>query len=161
MEPQDFVGGTPRFVLEEYFAGTTRAWGLFEDRFGDIRRRFSVDINGWWDDQQFVMEEEFAFADGEADHRIWRINKIDDNTYEGTADGVVGTATGLAFGNVLNWRYTFNLQIGKRNYKVRFNDWMFLQEGGLLINRAHVRKFGILLGSVTLVFQQVGPSQAG
>ena len=34
----------PTLVLEEYFAGETRAWGQFQDIFGNISRRFIVEI---------------------------------------------------------------------------------------------------------------------
>jgi len=44
MKPEDFEGREPRFVLEEYFAGKTKAWGIFQDRFGTLRRQFTVDI---------------------------------------------------------------------------------------------------------------------
>ncbi len=35
-----------------------------------------------------------------------------------------------------------------------FDDWMFLQPDGILINRAKVRKWGFELGSVTLFFRR-------
>ena len=34
MKPSNFANETPKFVLEDYFDGKTRAWGIFEDRFG-------------------------------------------------------------------------------------------------------------------------------
>ena len=41
MTSDDFTNKTP-FVLEEYFHGKTRAWGLFEDRFGTVQRSLSL-----------------------------------------------------------------------------------------------------------------------
>ena len=46
MKPSDFSGSTPQLVIEEYFAGETVASGMFEDRFGQVRRQFNVEING-------------------------------------------------------------------------------------------------------------------
>jgi hypothetical protein len=46
MNVEEFKDGKPSLVLEEYFAGKTRAWGLFEDRFGKVQRQFVVDIDG-------------------------------------------------------------------------------------------------------------------
>ncbi len=49
------------------------------------------------------------------------------------------------------------------NIKVHFNDWIYKQSEDLAINRAYVSKFGINIGSVTLVFlrgktaTQIGP----
>lgn len=152
METTDFAGAEPRFVLEEYFAGKTRAWGLFEDRFGNVRRQFVVDIDGTWDGRELVLDERFAYSDGETDRRIWHIRKTDDHRYEGRADDVIGVAQGTAHGNALNWRYDMDLKINGFAVRVHFNDWMFLQSSDVMINRARVTKFGIELGEVTLVF---------
>jgi len=138
MKPQDFADSEPRFVIEDYFAGRTRAWGLFEDRFGDVRRQFVVDIEGRWGGRELVLDEHFSYADGEQDRRVWRIVKKDDHTYEGRADDVIGMAAGVAHGNAFNWRYDLDLKVGDNTWRVRFDDWMFLQPDGVLLNRARV-----------------------
>ena len=46
MKPKDFVNKGPKLILEEFFAGKTRGWGIFEDRFGNVKRQFVVDIDG-------------------------------------------------------------------------------------------------------------------
>ena len=65
MKLEDFSDTKPEFVLEAYFAGETRAWGIFEDRFGNLRRQFVVDITGTWNGQELVLDERFAYSDGE------------------------------------------------------------------------------------------------
>ncbi|MEM6492646.1 MAG: DUF3833 family protein, partial [Pseudomonadota bacterium] len=55
MKLSDFDGTTPELRLEEYFAGESRAWGVFEDRFGTLKRQFTVDIVGEWDGEQLVL----------------------------------------------------------------------------------------------------------
>ena len=160
MKPEDFRGKEPRLVIENYFQGKVKAWGVFEDRFGTLRRQFDVDIDGSWDGSELVLDERFVYQDGERDRRIWRITKIDEHTYEGRADDVLGTATGRQFGNALNWRYDMILNIKGIDVKVHFNDWMYLQSDGVLLNRARVSKWGIKLGEVTLAFQKVSDQMA-
>ena len=46
MQLEDFSSQQPELRLEEYFVGETRAWGIFEDRFGNLKRSFTVDITG-------------------------------------------------------------------------------------------------------------------
>ena len=152
MKPADFADAQPKMVLEEYFAGHTRAWGLFEDRFGNVRRQFTVDIDGDWNGERLVLEESFLYNDGETDHRTWTIVKAPDGTYRGTAGDVVGTARGEASGNALNWCYQMDLKMGDGRLRVSFNDWMFRQQDGVVINRARVAKWGVELGQVTLFF---------
>jgi hypothetical protein len=154
MKPEDFAGREPKLVLEDYFHGQTKAWGLFEDRFGDVRREFVVDIDGTWDGRELVLDEHFTYADGEKDRRIWRIVRTGEHGYTGEADDVVGQAVGMAYGNALNWQYAFDLVVNDRTWRVSFDDWMFLQPDGVLINRAKVRKWGVELGTVTLFFRR-------
>ena len=158
MKPIDFKDTEPQLAIESYFVGKTQAWGLFEDRFGRLRRQFTVDITGTWDGKELVLDERFHYSDGEKDQRIWRIIKTSDNTYEGKAADVIGVARGESYGNALNWQYDMDLKVSDSTLRVHFDDWMFLQPGGVLLNRAKVTKFGVEIGEVTLVF--VKPSQA-
>ena len=98
--------------------------------------------------------EDFLYSDGETEQRIWHITRTGDGTYEGRADDVVGVANGVARGKALNWSYDLMLKVGDSRIKVSFDDWMFLQPDGVLINKADVSKFGITIGTVTLFFQK-------
>ena len=152
MKTEDFIGQQPKLIIEDYFSGETKAWGMFHDRFGNLKRQFLVDIEGTWDGDILVLDENFLYADGETDKRIWKIKKIDKNTYTGIADDVIGEAQGKSHGNALSWTYFMNLKVGDNFYKVKFDDWMYLQPNGVLLNRAEVSKWGIQLGVVTLSF---------
>lgn len=154
MKLEEVARAEPRLALETYFVGHTQAWGLFEDRFGQVRRQFKVDIEGRYDGEELTLVEDFVYADGEQDRRIWRITPLGDGRYEGRADDVIGTAQGQAIGNALHWEYDLGLDIGERNWQVHFDDWMFLQDDDVLINRATVSKFGITVGEVTLFFKK-------
>ncbi|NJR20564.1 MAG: DUF3833 domain-containing protein [Hyphomonadaceae bacterium] len=142
-----------RLVLEEYFKGKTTAWGVFQDRRGTLIRQFKVDIDGTWEGNVLTLDERFTYADGAKEQRIWTIRKTGPNTYEGTAGDVVGVAKGLVQGNQLSWIYDVELNIDGRKVVVTFDDRMWLQPDGILINRAKVKKFGIVFGEATIVFQ--------
>lgn len=158
MQPEDFEGTEPHLDLFAYFQGETRAWGIFQDRSGGLKRQFSVDIRGEVAGDALTLTEDFVYADGEIQQRIWRIRRVDQHRYEGRADDVVGIATGLAYGQALNWRYTLRLPYRESEINVQFDDWMFLQADGVLVNRATVSKFGFKVGEVTLFFSKSGPS---
>ena len=153
---KEFQNNTPKLDLFEFFAGETIAYGIFEDRFGNLKRQFRVNINGKIDNQILTLDEDFLYDDGEQAKRIWKIEKkIDSNQkiiYEGQADDIEGKASGSISGNALNWSYDIYLNIKGSDIKVHFNDWIYRQSEDLAINRAYVSKFGINIGSVTLVF---------
>ena len=154
MNVNDFKGQGPKLVLEEYFQGTTYAHGLFQDRFGNVKRQFTVNIEGTYQEGTLTLVEDFIYNDGETDQRIWKITPGKDGYYTGTAGDVVGQAEGYVRGNALNWRYTMDLAVGDTSYKVAFDDWMFLQQNGVMINKATVSKWGFRVGEVILFFSK-------
>ena len=147
----------PPLILEEFFTGDTVAFGIFEDRFGNLRRQFRVALNGTVTANRLVLEEAFLYEDGEAATRIWTIDNLgraDDGTirYQGRADDIDGVANGRIAGNGLNWAYDVSLQISGAEMTVHFDDWIYRQSEEIAINRAYVTKYGIAIGSVTIVF---------
>ena len=153
MDINKFSLNEPKLVLENYFSGNLEAWGLFHDRFGNLKRQFRVKIVGKINDQsQLVLDESFLYDDGETENRVWTIDILGDGKYQGRADDVIGVANGIAVGNALNWKYELLLNVKDNKIKVSFDDWMFLQDRNILINRAEVKKFGINIGVVTITF---------
>lgn len=156
MNIADFAGREPLFRFEEFFLGPTRAWGIFEDRFGNLRREMVIDMNGWWDDAVFVLDEDFDFADGERMRRRWRATPLPNGRYIALSDDIVGEALGEAAGNALRWRYRLPLMVGGRKWLTDFDDWMFLQRDGVAVNRATARWKGLRIGSVSMFVRRVG-----
>lgn len=145
--------------LEEYFDGRTFAYGQFNDRFGTVRRRFEVVIDGTWDGETLTLVEDFTYADGSTEERIWRLRKTGpigaDQTWEGTAEGVQGIDVGEERGDTFNWRYQIDLPVPDRDtLRVDFDDWMWLLEDGRLLNRAYMSRFGVDLGEVLIFFEK-------
>ena len=155
MQIEDFIRGKPAFKPEEYFNGHSRAWGVFQDRFGTIRRQFVVDINGSMDGDVLVLAEAFLYADGEHATRVWRIRPLGNGEYEGTAGDVVGTARGRIAGNAMYWAYDLDLPINGSTWRVRFDDWMLLQDEDVMLNKSTITKFGIELGQVFISFRRL------
>ena len=154
MNVKNFENEKPRLVLEDYFDGKTKAWGMFHDRFGNLKRSFKVDITGTLNNDILTLDEKFVYNDGEKESRIWSIKILGNNKYSGTADDVIGEATGVSSGNALNWKYKLNLKVKESTVVVDFDDWMFLQDDNILMNRAEVKKWGIVLGVVSITFKK-------
>jgi hypothetical protein len=155
IDVRQYSNNQPSFDLIQYFNGTTKGWGLVQDRSGVMTRQFVVTIEGQVDAEgNLVMNEDFVWNDGEKSHRTWTIAAKDSHIYIGKAEDVVGTAIGSAYGNVLNWQYHLNLKVDDSEWKIHFDDWMFLQTDGVLINRATMSKFGFRVGEVTIAFSK-------
>ena len=154
MTVDEYDNASQSLVLEEYFAGKTRAWGLFEDRMGNVRREFVVDIEGHWDGKTLTLKEDFVYSDGERETRTWTLIKTGPDTYSGSTENIIGDAVGRVAGNAFNWQYDFNLKVGDSFWKVHFNDWMFLQHDGVLLNKATVSRWGLKIGTVFISFNK-------
>jgi Protein of unknown function (DUF3833) len=151
---QDYAAEKPVLDLRQYFNGELVAHGLVTDRSGAVRRRFTVKMVGRWQGDEGVLEEDFRYTDGATERRVWRLTRGADGRYTGRADDVVGSAIGQAAGNALNWRYTLRLPVDGRTWEVQFDDWMYLMDERVMLNKAAISKFGIHLGDVTLAFEK-------
>lgn len=152
MKVQDYADTQPKFDLFQYFEGKTLAYGQFQTRSGEVKRRFKVDITGTIDNNVLTLDEQFVYDDGETEQRIWVIERTAENRYRGTAGDVIGVAEGESAGAVFNWHYTLDLPYKDGSIHVKFDDWMFLQSDGVMLNRAEVSKWGFKVGEVTLFF---------
>jgi hypothetical protein len=150
--PADYAAETPVLDLKTYFNGEMTAHGLFTDRSGKVARRFTVAMTGTWNGDDGVLDEHFTYSDGSTERRVWRLKALGNGRYTGRADDVVGEAQGQAAGNALNWRYTLRLPVDGKVYEVQFDDWMYLMDDRVMLNKAVMSKFGIRLGEVTLAF---------
>jgi Protein of unknown function (DUF3833) len=139
--------------LEQFLLGASSAVGMFEDRFGAVRRRMAITLDGRMDGATLVLDEHFTFDDGERERRVWRITPQGDAGYVATADDMIGVARGQATANGVAWSYRFSLRIGARRLKVRFHETFTLVSPDVMINRARVTKFGIQIGATTIVFK--------
>ncbi|MBK6789839.1 MAG: DUF3833 domain-containing protein [Rubrivivax sp.] len=150
--PADYAAETPVLDLKTYFNGDLVAHGLFTDRSGKVVRRFVVQMTGTWNGNQGVLDERFTYSDGKTERRVWRLTDEGGGRWSGRADDVVGVAQGVAAGNTLNWRYTLSLPVDGKVYEVQFDDWMYLMDERVMLNKAVMSKFGVRLGEVTLSF---------
>lgn len=150
---QQYAENTPKFDLFDFFTGETRGWGIVQSRNGTLLRQFVVDIDGQINASgQLVMTEDFVWNDGEISQRIWTISQNSEGNFNGQADDIIGQAEGEASGNVLNWNYDLDLKVENSTWKIHFDDWMFLQQDNVLINRAQMKKFGFRVGEITIAF---------
>ncbi len=148
----DYAGETPRLDLRQYFNGTLDAWGVFTDRAGKVVKRFTVVMQCSWQGDEGVLDEAFTYSDGSRQRRVWRLKQLADGRYTGRAGDVVGEASGQQQGNAFHWRYTLALPVDGKVYEVEMDDWMYLMDGRVMLNKASMSKFGVRLGEVTLSF---------
>ena len=154
IEPTRYASEKPSLDMQTYFNGTIDGHGMFQDRKGQVQRRFVVVIKASWQGDVGTLDEDFIWSDGKKEKRIWTLTKLSANRFEGRAADVIGTAEGTINGNALQWRYVLKLPVDDKTYEVNFDDWMFLIDEKTMLNRAVMRKFGFKLGEVFISFSK-------
>lgn len=154
VEPSHYANEKPQLDLKQYFNGTIDATGMFQDRSGTVIKRFTVVMKCHWVGDVGTLDEDFSYSDGTKQKRVWTLRKVAPDRYIGTAADVVGEAIGITAGNALRWKYVMALPVDGKTYEVNFEDWMYLMEDGVMLNRAAMSKFGFGLGEVTLSFNK-------
>ena len=154
MKPEDFKNTEPEIKIEKYFEGQVKAWGILQDRKGRVTRQFEANMLGKFENNILTLEEDFFWKDGETQRRVWKIKKIDEHNYIGTAPDVVGEAKGVSYGSAFKFEYNLMIPFKGKNIKIRFDDWIFKQDEKVAINRATLTKFGFKVGELTVFFEK-------
>ena len=149
---EDWRDKKRRLIIEGYLSGNVKAWGILQNRSGKVTRQFSATLTGKWDGKQLILDEKFNWDDGEVQDRQWQITKIDEHHYEGTAGDVVGKAKGFSYGPAFKFEYVLLVPVKGKELKITFDDWIFMQDEKVAINRAKMTKFGIKVAELTVFF---------
>lgn len=155
MNVADFKGRRPNFDPTQFFTGSTVSNGVIESREGRPKEVVTTRTSGRWQGDALRLEQDLVFSVSKPQHRSWRIRKLDAHHYEATANDVVGTVKGIAYGNVFHWRFALNLSPGNPLVRVRLSQWMYLQpDGKTMVNHSTITKFGIVVAQVTEQFRK-------
>ena len=142
------------FELTSFLEGRTLAWGIFEDRFGRLRRRFHARMDGRWENGVFVLDEQFDYDTGESEERTWRVIPGLGNTFSATCADCVGEAKGTSGNGSSHMHYRFKLKLADRTLIVDLDDRIYRIGAGVAVNRARMSKWGIRVGELSIFFNK-------
>lgn len=151
---EDYEKTEPKMDIREYLNGESEAWGVLFDLNGKQDTHFHVTMKGTWKGNEGKLEEHFVFNDGRKDQRVWTIHVTDDNNFTATAHDVVGTAIGTQRGNAVNMQYVLRVPRDGSTIDLDMDDWMYRIDEKTVLNRTSMRKFGIKVGELMLVFKK-------
>jgi hypothetical protein len=151
---QNYADEVPKVDVREFFEGEITAWGIVQNRSGEVINRFRADMQGSWNGEQGTLDEVFYYANGDTQTRQWQFVQQSENSYTGTASDVIGEASIEQAGNAINLNYVLRVPVGDRTFDLRFDDWMWLVEDEVIINRATMKKFGFRVGELTVMIQK-------
>ncbi len=148
----------PPFDLFNFFDGEVRAWGVVQNRTGELVQKFEVSILGDIEGNTLTLDESFRYSLGRGvEKRIWSIERLPDGRYRGGAGDILGDAYGDAYGNAFRWRYSMDLPLDDGTVRVQFDDWIWALDDTRIINRSYIQKFGLDVAEVTIFMQRENP----
>ena len=100
------------------------------------------------------MQEWFEFDDGEKTERVWDIVFVNNKFFKGKAHDIIGDANGEQNGNAVNINYTLQVPYKDSNINLKMDDWMYLIEDDLILNRTSMKKFGLKVGEIMLFMKK-------
>jgi hypothetical protein len=145
---------TAPFDLLSWLEGRTLAEGVFEDRGGRVRRRFTVELNGTAEANALRLNERFIFDNGERQERTWVLTRGPDRSFIGRAEDSVSEAHGRFDEGVAYLSSRLWLKVGKRKIAMHFDDAFYPAGAGLVLNRSTMSKWGIRLGQILIQFRK-------
>ena len=148
---EDYEKSEPKFDLQQFFTGELKGWGLVKNWKGEVTQRFSVDLDGKWEQNKGTLYELFKYADGRTQERIWKLERLANGASIGRANDVIGEAKGQQSGFAFNWSYQLLIDTDDGELKVSLNDWIYQIDSDAVVSEAQIKKFGINVGEV-LVF---------
>lgn len=159
LDVSSYATEQPVLKLEDYFNGKLMGHGMVMDRAGKVTRRFTVDITGTLGknasgSQTLTLDEQFIWSDGKRETRIWTLTRVASGEWSGRAADVVGSAVGKVAGNALQWRYVLALPYQESTINLDFDDWMFLIDDKVMLNKAIFSKYGVRLGEILISFNK-------
>lgn len=150
----DYKGTSPNLDIQDYFSGPIKAWGIVQDRGGKVIQRVNIDMVGKWDGDNGTLSETLNYSDGRIEKRTWVLKKTGVNKFIGTAEGIVGKAVGESNGIAIRWNYVMTIPVDGKSYDVAFDDWMFVMDKNVMVNRSYMSKFGFKVAEISLFMQK-------
>ncbi|MFC3092648.1 DUF3833 domain-containing protein [Alteromonas sediminis] len=155
IDGEQYQSLSPKLDIRTFFDGQVKAWGIVQNRSGEVVQRFVVDIDGTREGNTLTLDETFEYFMGDGpEKRIWVITYNEDGSFTGEAGDIMGKASGRSYGNAFNFQYEMDLPVGDTSYEVAFNDWFWAFDQETLMNRAYIQKFGIVMAEVTIFMQR-------
>jgi hypothetical protein len=154
----DYQQIQPKLTLPGFFSGSSQAFGVLQNWRGQQTLHFSAELCGQWQGNRGDLYEIFQYSDGRTDKRHWQLQVAENGEISGSAEDVVGQASGRIAGNTLYWEYVLRIPQTDGAIDVAVKDWLYLVTPQQLVNRSTLHKFGLTVGELTLSIQQKDPA---
>ena len=149
-----------KFTLEGFFAGETIAKGTIFSKTVGASRSFNMSTTGTWDGKVLTLVENYQYAAGDSEQRIWKFTKTGDGKYTATSKEIQKKIKVEIKGRVASFKYQKKLsRPGKKPVKVTFTEQWAFRKNGILASTTKLSKL-VRVGREAINFARVGNEAA-
>lgn len=154
--PQAYAGSDPIFDIRKVLVGPIISEGVIFGPTGQMTSRFVAQMDGTWLGDRGTLAEDFHYANGTTQQRLWTLSLDENGTITGTAPDIIGTAKGRQSGSTVRMTYRIRLPEDAGGHVLDVVDWMYLMPNGTILNKSEMRKFGIKVAELVASIRPVG-----
>ncbi len=135
----DSISKGAKFDIKKFFEGDVEGFAIIQDSSGKIIDTEALKINGKWDGNKGVIQQNFVYASGNKDSRTWLITMDESgSTFSAIGHDIAAPAQGKQVGNAMQMIYALMLpgKMDKQKVKVNFEDKIYLvdDESAIMIS---------------------------
>lgn len=130
-----------KFEMKKFFTGDVEGFAIIQDGEGKIIETQTFKINGKWDENKGVIQQNFSYGSGDKDSRTWLVTLEDNGTFTAIGHDIAAPAQGRQLGNAMQMTYDLLLPgQDKQKIRVSFDDKVYLvdDKSAIMISESKV-----------------------
>jgi hypothetical protein len=146
--PASPEGPREPITLDKAFLGKATGAGVFKVDLTGSERRFTARLDGRLVGDRLTVVEDFFYEDGEQNRLTWVFDRTGPHRWSGRREDTVGIAEVIETCSEIRLSYIADFQSGDDVTRLGFEDVIYFDPDGRVINDAIVTRFGIPVGRV-------------
>lgn len=147
---QTYADQKPALMVQDFFKGKVKSYGMGQDWCGKVLQRFTVDLTGEWKGDDGTITETYTYSDGKKDKHVWKFHLVDEHHFTATADDAIGELKGEQYGNAMHLQYRLKVRADNKTEEVNFDDWAYRIDERVVLNKIKMKKYGFTIGTFTI-----------
>lgn len=149
----------PKLDVKNFFNGDIEAFAIVQDNTGKITGSFTAKINGKWDDNKGVWQQNFVYENGKKDSRTWLVTLDSNGDFSAVGHDVVTPGKGKQLGNAMQMLYSLSVMQNGQKQVVDYEDNFYLVDERSAIAISSIRTDHIPSGKAIISFKKISKSE--
>ncbi len=147
-----------KMEIKNFFNGDIEVFAITQDNYGKIIGTFTGKMNGKWDDNKGVVQQNFSYDNGKKDSRTWLITADSDGTFSAVGHDVTAPVKGRQTGNAMQMVYSLSVKTDSGRKVVDHEDNFYLVDDRSAIGTIFLRQDGVSAGKSIVSYRKIGKS---